>query len=115
MRSRNESKQKIKATSVTRSRFVFAPSGLTTGSGVSGYASRASRGDLRLRHFFCLRSFRSLRHFKLDFLALFEGLEAITLNGAVMNKDIRRAGLLNEAIALRVIEPLDLAGHSRHN
>src|SRR6266571_6809416 len=108
-------KQKIKATSVTRSPFVFAPSGLTTGSGSVAMLQEQARGDLHLGHFFSLRSFRSLRHFKLDFLALFEGLEAIALNGAVMNKDVRRAGLLNEAITLRVVEPLDLAGYSRHN
>src|SRR5581483_6284254 len=69
---------------------------------------------LRLGHFFGLWTFRALRHFKLDFLALFEGLEAISLNGAVVNEDVRGARLFNEAIALRVVKPLDLTGYSRH-
>jgi hypothetical protein len=56
-----------------------------------------------------------LRHFKLDFLSLFEGLEAIALNGAVVYEDVRRARLLDETITLRVVKPLDLTGYSRHN
>src|SRR5713226_8958481 len=75
---------------------------------------RASRGDLRLCHFFGLWSFRALRHFKLDFLTLFESFKAVALNGAVVNKDIRGAWLFNEAITLRVVKPLDLTGYSRH-
>ena len=65
-----------------------------------------------LRDFFGLWSLRPLRHFKLDFLSLFEGLEAVALNGAVMYEDVRRARLLNETITLRVVKPLDLAGYS---
>ena len=70
---------------------------------------------LHLDHFFCLWSFRALRHFKLDFLTFFKSLEAVALNGAVVNEDVRRAGLLNKAVALRIVKPLDLAGYSRHN
>jgi hypothetical protein len=47
-----------------------------------------------------------LRNLKLDFLALFESLEAVALDGAIVNKDVRRAWLLDKAIALRVIKPL---------
>ena len=54
---------------------------------VSGFA-KASRGDLHLGHFFGLWSFRALRHFELDFLTLFESLEAVALNGAVVNEDV---------------------------
>src|SRR5437867_1864547 len=54
---------------------------------VSGIA-KASRGDLHLDHFFCLRSFRTLRHFELNFLTLFKGLEAVALDGAIVNKDV---------------------------
>src|SRR5947208_2667264 len=75
---------------------------------------RASRGDLSLCHVFGLWSFRALRHFKLDFLTLFESLETIALNGAIVNEDVRRAWLFNKAIALRVVKPLDLTGYSRH-
>jgi len=80
---------------------------------VSGYAVKQA-GRLSFGHFFSLWSFGALRHFKFDFLALFEGLEAVALNGAVVNEDIRRTWLLNEAIALRIIKPLDLTGYSRH-
>src|SRR5205085_7769530 len=97
----------------TRSPFHFASSGLTTGRW-SVAVPKASRGDLRLCHFFGLWSFRALRHFELDFLTFFEGLEAVPLNGAVVNEDVRRAWLLNEAVALRVVKPLDLTGYSRH-
>jgi len=91
----------------------FASSGLTTESG-QWLCLKASRGDLRLCHFFGLWSFGALRHFKLDFLTLFESLKAVTLNGAIVNEDVRGAWLLNEAIALRVVKPLDLTGYSRH-
>jgi hypothetical protein len=33
-------------------------------------------------------SIAALRHFKLNLLTLFEGLEAVALNGAVVNKDV---------------------------
>src|SRR6266404_9893343 len=102
--------KKKKAISFPRSLFFFfASSGLTTGSG-KWLCFRASRGDLSLGHFFGLWSFRALRHFKFDFLTLFESLEAITLNGAIVDEDVRRAWLLNEAIAFRVVKPLDLTG-----
>ena len=70
---------------------------------------------LHLDHFFSLRSFRSLRNLEFDFLSLFKGLETITLNCAVVNEDVRRARLLDETIALGIVEPLDLTGYSRHS
>lgn len=54
---------------------------------VSGVA-KASRGDLHLNHFFRLRSFWTLRHFELNFLTLLKGLEAVALDGAIVNKDV---------------------------
>jgi hypothetical protein len=54
---------------------------------VSGVA-RASRGDLHLDHFLSLWTFGALRHFEFNFLALFEGLEAVSLNGAIVNKNV---------------------------
>ncbi len=54
---------------------------------VSGFAN-ASLGGLYLGHLFRLRSLGALRHFEFNFLALFEGLEAVALNGAVVNEDI---------------------------
>jgi hypothetical protein len=66
-------------------------------------------------HFLCLRAFRPLRDLELDFLTLFESLEAVALNGAIVNKNVGCAGLFDETIALRVIKPLDLTGYSRHS
>src|SRR6187549_1269138 len=81
---------------------------------VSGVAY-ASRGDLHLHHVFRLWTFWSLRHFELNLLTLFERLEAVALNGAIVNKDVRGAWLFDKTIALRVVKPLDLTGYSRHN
>ena len=88
--------------------------GPVTGSKSVALRKQAGRQS-HLGHFFGLRSFRALRHFELDFLSLFEGLEAIALNGAVVNKDVGRAWLLNETITLRVVKPLDLTAYARHN
>ena len=74
-----------------------------------------SWGGLHLDHFLGLRAFRPLRDLELDLLPLIEGLEAVALDGAVVNEDVGRAGLLDEAVALRVVEPLDLTGNSRHS
>jgi hypothetical protein len=93
--------------------FFIALRGLMTGSGQWLYLK--ALGRLHLGHFFGLRSFRSLRNLELDFLTLFESLEAVALNGAVVNEDVGRAGLFNEAVALRVVKPLDLTGYSRHS
>src|SRR5689334_6548828 len=51
---------------------------------------------LHLRHFFSLWSLWPLGNLKLDFLALFEGLEAVALDSAIVNKNVRRAGLLDK-------------------
>src|SRR6266852_8705566 len=103
-----------KAISFPRSPFSYFASSGSRPETASGFALKSKPGDLSLCHFFGLWSFRALRHFKLDFLTLFESLEPVALNGAVVNKDIRRAWLLNEAIALRVVKPLDLTDYSRH-
>ena len=94
--------------------FLCALTGPKRPEAVSGVA-KASRGDLHLHHIFCLRSFRALGHLKLNFLALFESLEAVALDGAIVNKDVRRAWLFDETITLRIVKPLDLTGYSRHN
>src|SRR5918993_5330375 len=69
---------------------------------------------LRLRHFFSLRSLWALGYLKLNFLALFEGLEAVALDSAIVNENVRRAWLLDKTITLRIVKPLDLTGYSRH-
>ena len=67
--------------------FLDALAGLKTGSGQWLCCCKPGR-RLHLGYFFSLRSFGALGNFELDFLALLESLEAITLNGAVMNEDV---------------------------
>ena len=69
---------------------------------------------LHLRDLFSLRSLWALGYLKLDFLALLEGFEAIALDSAIVNENVRRAWLLDKTITLRVVKPLDLTGYSRH-
>ena len=66
--------------------FAFASRTQMTGSGQWLYLK--AWGALHLSHFFGLRSLRSLRDLKLDFLSLFESFEAVALNGAVVNEDV---------------------------
>jgi len=85
-------------------------------TGSKSVALRKQAGEtLRLRNFFGLRSLWALGYLKLNFLTLFESLEAVALNGAIVNEDVRRTRLLDKTIALRIIKPLDLTGYSRHN
>ena len=85
-------------------------------TGSKSVAMRKHAGEtLHLRDFFSLRSLWALCHLKLDFLTFFESLEAVTLDSAIVNEDVRRAWLLDETVTLRIVEPLDLTGYSRHN
>ena len=94
--------------------FFLVATGPVTGS--KSVALQKQAGEtLHLGHFFSLRSFWALCHLKLNFLALFEGLEAVALDSAIVNEDVRRTWLLDETIALRIVKPLDLTGYSRHN
>ena len=60
--------------------------GLVTGSGQWLYLK--AWGTLRLGHVLSLWAFGTLRDLELDILTFFEGLEAVALNGAVMNEDV---------------------------
>src|SRR5688572_6178600 len=94
--------------------FFLVATGPVTGT--KSVALRKQAGEtLRLSHFFSLRSLWALRNLKLDFLTLFESFEAVALDSAIVNKDVRRTRLLDETIALRIVKPLDLTGYSRHN
>ena len=85
-------------------------------TGSKSVALRTQAGEtLHLRNFFGLRSLWALGYLKLNFLTLFESLEAVALNGAIVNKDVRRTRLLDKTIALLIVKPLDLTGYSRHN
>jgi len=47
--------------------------------------------------------------FELDLVALGQALEALGLDGAVVDEDVLAALDLDEAVPLRVVEPLDRA------
>jgi hypothetical protein len=94
--------------------FLCELTGPVTGSKSVALLRKAGE-TLHLRNLFSLRSLWPLRNLKLDFLAFFKGLEAVTLDSAIVNEDVRRAWLLDETITLRIVKPLDLTGYSRHN
>jgi len=54
-----------------------------------------------------LQTLGALFNAEFDLLAFLQVLEAITLDGGVMHKDIRSALTSDEAVALVSIEPLD--------
>ena len=53
-----------------------------------------------------LRSFLARRHGELDLLAFGQGLEAVTLDRSVMDEKVLSILLLDEAVALFLVEPL---------
>src|SRR6185503_4963340 len=59
-----------------------------------------------------LRTFRAVNDFELDLLAFFERSEAGTLNRREMHEHVVPALAFNESVALRVVEPLHLAGNT---
>jgi len=58
-----------------------------------------------------LRSFGPVHDLELHRLALAQGPEARRLDGREVDEDIRAVFLLDEAVTLRVVEPLDFAGY----
>src|SRR5438093_7575965 len=63
-------------------------------------------GALDLANVGRLKPLRAPRHVELQGLTLGEGLEAIALNGRVMNEHVLAAFLRDEAEPLRLVEPL---------
>jgi hypothetical protein len=59
-----------------------------------------------------LQSLGALLDSKLDALAFYERAESIGLDGAVMDKDVFATITGNEAVALRVTEPLDSSNYT---
>src|SRR5262245_49196850 len=53
-----------------------------------------------------LQALGASRHLELDLIALAEALEALSLDGAVMDEDVLAALLGDEAESLRIVEPL---------
>src|ERR1700728_4188338 len=76
------------------------------------YAIRRSWSGCSLHaalHVVCLWPLLPLDDVELDFVALFERLVAIELNGAVVHEDVGPIIPADETIALRIVEPLHLA------
>ena len=68
---------------------------------------RGSTCELRLSNIRGLQSLGPLCHFKLDLIALYEGLEPISLNGREMNEYIFAILLGDKTKALGFVKPLD--------
>jgi hypothetical protein len=56
-----------------------------------------------------LRTFGSLNNVELDILPFFEGLESISLESRIMNKDIFSAFETDKSEAFPIVEPFDSA------
>jgi len=68
-----------------------------------------SAGFLCLADVGGLQALRAFGDLELDLVALGEALEALGLDGAVVDEDILTALDLDEAVTLRIVEPLDRA------
>jgi len=74
----------------------------------AGLFNRLSLNGSRRLNVGSLLAFGALRDFELDFLAFFEGLEAVHLDCGKVCKQILTAIIgSNKAEAFRVVEPLD--------
>jgi hypothetical protein len=62
----------------------------------------------------CLGALLAVRDSELDLLAVREGFETITRDGAEMDKDIRTIFTLNEAETLGLVKPFNSASCCRH-
>src|SRR6266496_2040929 len=76
-------------------------------AGESGGPSSVPRGRLGFADVRRLQPLRAFGDFELDLVALGQALEALCLNGAVVDEDILAALDLDEAVPLRIVEPLD--------
>src|SRR6266851_5626535 len=73
----------------------------------SGGPSSVPRGRLGFADVRRLQPLRAFGDFELDFVALGQALEALCLDGAVVDEDILAALDLDEAVPLRIVEPFD--------
>ena len=79
------------------------------GSGADPISGARRNCGLGLGDVTGLWSLGSVNDFELDGLSLFQGPEAGTLNGGVVDEDVAAALAFDEPITLGVVEPLDLA------
>jgi hypothetical protein len=86
---------------------------LGAAGGIAPGADRRRRADrvvvLGLADVPRLRTLRAVDDLEFDRLALFQGPETVATDGGVVDEHVAPTLALNEPIALRVIEPLDLA------
>src|SRR6185295_8564328 len=57
----------------------------------------------------CLKTLRAAGHLELDLVTFGQGLETLSLDGAVVDEDVLSAFLRDEPITLCVVEPLHLS------
>jgi hypothetical protein len=70
---------------------------------------RSDASGLQFDDVLSLKAFLTLGHLKFHFLVFRQGLEAFTLDGAVMHKDIRTILPGYKAVPFRVIKPFNFA------
>src|SRR5690242_6646401 len=87
----------------------WEPRGKKTARRLPGGPSSGRRRLRRLPDVGSLKPLGPFRHLELDLVALGQALEALGLDGAVVDEDILSALDLDEAVPLRVVEPLDRA------
>src|SRR5689334_15150602 len=74
--------------------------------------ARAEATGVRTLHFAdvrCLKTLRAAGHFELDPVTFGQGLETLSLDGAIVNEDILATFLRDEPVTLCVVEPLHLS------
>src|SRR6058998_1325504 len=69
----------------------------------------SERGLLNLPDVGCLKTLRAAGDFELDLVTFGEALEALRLDGAVVDEDVLTALLRDEPVTLCVVEPLHLS------
>ena len=84
-------------------------SGRKTARRILRRAVSVQRGDLGLADVGGLQTLRALRDFELHLVAFGQALEALRLDGAVVDEDILTTLYLDEAVTLRIVESLDRA------
>ena len=82
--------------------------------GLGQDVGKADAGLAEFGDFVGLRPLLPLHDLKLDRVAFLQSFESFTLNGRVMNEDIRSAILADEAVTLGVIEPFHFPLKSCH-
>src|SRR5687767_12787930 len=86
-----------------------ALSGLDSPGPEGGPGGSDVRGGLDLPDVGCLQTLRAAGHFELNPVTLGEALEAVRLDGGVVDEHVFATLLRDEPVALGVVEPLHLS------